>query len=168
MPKLYTSDPTLVRPVLRHSGSTYPVVPAAAAVVRDHRPSSTTALASPKSPSLAANDASSITLLGLTSRCTTHDSVSWCRYSSAEPMPSTIWYLASSPPRQLLVCVVQVPIHAAFAHQLVDEQEVVATAAAEAPPDEQHEVPGPESADDPHLRHELVPALRGTFGVGES
>jgi hypothetical protein len=84
-PKLYTSDSTLARPASTHSASMYRNVPATP-VVCDRRPSSTS-LASPKSPSLAVNDASSITLLGLTSRCTTRRSASSCRYSSAEPTP---------------------------------------------------------------------------------
>jgi hypothetical protein len=52
----------LALPVIIHSGSMYPIVPAST-VVCEARPWSSS-LASPKSPSLALKAASSITLLG--------------------------------------------------------------------------------------------------------
>lgn len=80
----------LVLPASTHSGSMYPIVPAMP-VVCDPRPS-LMSLASPKSPNLAVKEVFNMMLLGFMSLCTTRYSVSWCRYMSAEPTPSTISY----------------------------------------------------------------------------
>lgn len=64
-------------------------------------------------------------------------------------------------PRQkaLAVAAVEMPVEAAFSHQLVDKQEAVATTVA--PTQELHEVAMLEPADDPHLCFELLPPLLG-------
>ena len=63
-------------------------------------------------------------------------------------------------PRQkaLAVAAVEMPVEAAFGHQLVDKQEAVATTVE--PAQELHEIAMLQAADDPHLRLELLPPLR--------
>ena len=64
-------------------------------------------------------------------------------------------------PRQkaLAVAAVEMPVEAALGHQLVDEQEAVATTIA--PAQELHKVAMLEPADDPHLCFELLSPLLG-------
>ncbi|WVZ91188.1 LOW QUALITY PROTEIN: hypothetical protein U9M48_037392 [Paspalum notatum var. saurae] len=129
----------------------YPIVPAMP-VVCERRPSSMSR-ARPKSPSLAVNDASSMTLLGLTSRCTTR-----CFGVLVERGADAERDAVPDRPCQIIaVLPVEMTIQAAIGHQLVDEEELVA--AAVAPADELHEVAVPQPADDRHLGDELIPAL---------
>uniref|UniRef100_K3XU75 Uncharacterized protein n=1 Tax=Setaria italica TaxID=4555 RepID=K3XU75_SETIT len=76
-----------------HLGSMYSQLPTMAVPLREPCPG-WTCLTSPKSPSLASNASSSITLLGLMSRCRMASLSPVWRYSMAEPMPRTILYLS--------------------------------------------------------------------------